>query len=132
AKMQQWESNKISGDSTISRSDGSRDSLRKPDWWRQMSTRRRTRDLRNGDRETPAQHKEMMLDATISNATSETTSPTAISPRRTSRTGKLKNFFKRKPRNSNGHEKQLYSFGSSSQLRTPPTSDPCQSVNSDE
>lgn len=133
SKMQQWEANKVSGDSTVSRSDGSRDSVRRSQWWPQIPTRRRNRDLRNGDREHPSQQKEMMLDPTLSNSTSDTASPTATSPGRTSRTaGKLKSFFKRKPRNSSDHEKHLSSFGSSSQLRTPPTSDPGQSVTSDE
>ena len=130
-KSQQWEDNKTSGDSNISRSDASRDSNRRSEWWRQMSSRRRTRDLRNGEADARGQQKEMMLDPTHSNTTSDTTSPTMPSPGR-SRTGKLKNFFKWKPKNHTDDEKQLSSFGSSSQLRTPPTSDPGHSANSDD
>lgn len=132
SKLQQWETSKLSADSNMSRSDASRDSPRRNEWWRQMSSRRRTRDLRNGDAETRGPQKEMLLDPTLSNSTSEANSPTATSPGRASRAGKLKSFFKRRPRSNNDHEKQLSSFGSSSQLRTPPTSDPGQSVNSDD
>jgi hypothetical protein len=130
-KSQQWEDNKTSGDSNISRSDASRDSSRRSEWWRQMSSRRRTRDLRNGEADARGQQKEMMLDPTHSNTASDTTSPTMPSPGR-SRTGKLKNFFKWKPKNNTDDEKQLSSFGSSSHLRTPPTSDPGHSANSDD
>jgi hypothetical protein len=130
-KSQQWEDNKMSGDSNISRSDASRDSSRRSEWWRQMSSRRRTRDLRNGEADARGQQKETMLDPTPSNTTSDTTSPTTPSPGRR-RTGKLKNFFKWKPRNNTDDEKQLSSFGSSSHLRTPPTSDPGHSANSDD
>ncbi|KAF1951767.1 HD-domain/PDEase-like protein [Byssothecium circinans] len=128
----QWESNKMGAGSNGTRHDESRDPLRKPEWWRQMGSRRRTRDMRNCEKETTGQHKETGLDPTISNSTSDANSPIATSPGRSSRTGKLKSFFKRKPRNSNDHEKQLSSYGSSSQLRTPPTSDPGRSLNSDE
>lgn len=130
SKAQQWETNKVSGDSGMSRSDGARDSPRRNEWWRGMSSRRRTRDLRNGDREVTPQPKEVTLDPSTTNSTSDANSPTATSPGRTSRTGKLRSFFKRKTRNSNDQEKQLSSFGSSSQLRTPPTSDPGHSLNS--
>ncbi|PVI06641.1 HD-domain/PDEase-like protein [Periconia macrospinosa] len=131
SRMQHWDSNKMSGDSTMSRSDGSRDTTRKSDWWRQMSARRRTKDFRNGDRESNGHSKDATLHPTVSSSNSETTSPSATSPGRSSRTDKLKSFFKRKPRN-NDQEKQLSSFGSSSQMRTPPTSDPGRSLNSDE
>lgn len=132
AKLQQWDTSKLSGDSTVLKSDGSRDTHRKPGWWRQMSTTKRPRDLRNGDHEVSVHHKDTNLEPTLSNPTSDATSPTPSSPGRASRTGKLKSFFKRKPRNSSEQEKQLSSFGSSSQLRTPPTSDPGRSLNSDE
>jgi hypothetical protein len=131
-KLQQWDTSKLSGDSTMTKSDRSRDSNRKPGWWRQMSSTRRPRDLRNGDHEVSGPHKESTLEPTLSNPTSGAASSTPSSPGRTSRTGKLKSFFKRKPRNSGEQEKQLSSFGSSSQLRTPPTSDPGRSLNSDE
>jgi hypothetical protein len=128
SRLQQWESNKISGDSNMTRSDVSRNSS----WWRQMSTRRTTRDTRNGDADHRVQPpKEMMLDTPPSNADSTATSPTFPSPGRKTTTGKIKNFFKRKPRHDE-HQKQLSSFGSSSQLRTPPTSDPGRSLNSDD
>ena len=132
-KLHQWESNKISGDSTMSRSDTSRDGSRRSEWWRQVSSRRRTRDMRNGDADARGQQKEMMLDPTMSNTTSDTAAPTTPSPgRNSSRTGKLKSFFKWKPRHHTEDEKQLSSFGSSSHLRTPPTSDPGRSANSDD
>jgi hypothetical protein len=127
SKLQQWDSNKISGDSNMTRSDVSRNSS----WWRQMSTRRTTRDTRNGDTEARPQHKEAALDTTPSNTTSTTASPTLSSPDRKTTTGKIKNFFKRKTRHEE-QPKQLSSFGSSSQLRTPPTSDPSRSLNSDD
>jgi hypothetical protein len=132
SKLQKWDSNKLSGDSNVSRSDGSRDPHRKPGWWRQMSSTKRPKDWRNGDREVSGQQKEMGLESMLSNTTSNNTSSNPSSPNRTSRTGKLKDFFKRKTRNSSEQEKQLSSFGSSSQLRTPPTSDPGRSLNSDE
>jgi hypothetical protein len=127
SKLQQWESNKVSGDSNMTRSDVSRNSS----WWRQMSTRRTTRDTRNGDVEVRPQPKETTLDTTPSNTNSSTTSPTFPSPDRKTTTGKIKSFFKRKPRHEDS-PKQLSSFGSSSQLRTPPTSDPSRSLNSDD
>jgi hypothetical protein len=128
SRLQQWESNKISGDSNMTRSDVSRNSS----WWRQMSTRRTTRDTRNGDADIRVHPpKEMMLDTPPSNADSTATSPTCPSPGRKTTTGKIKNFFKRKPRHDE-QQKQLSSFGSSSQLRTPPTSDPGRSLNSDD
>ncbi|KAF2192788.1 HD-domain/PDEase-like protein [Zopfia rhizophila CBS 207.26] len=132
SKLHQWDTTRVNADSNLTRSDASRDTSRKSEWWRQMSSRRRTRDLRNGDCDARGQPKEMMLDPTLSNSTSNATSPTLPSPGRGSRTGKLKSFFRRKPRNNNDQEKQLSSFGSSSQLRTPPTSDPGHSLNSDE
>ncbi|KAF2741374.1 HD-domain/PDEase-like protein [Polyplosphaeria fusca] len=134
SKNSHWDETKVDGERHESRSDGSRDMNRKSEWWRQMSSRRRTRDMRNGDTDARGQNKEMMLDPTTSNSTSTATSPTSPSHGRTSRTDKLKSFFKRKPKNSDEQqEKQLSSFGSSSQLRTtPPTSDPGMSVNSDD
>ncbi|KAF2709447.1 HD-domain/PDEase-like protein [Pleomassaria siparia CBS 279.74] len=129
-KPQQWDSNKVSGDSNLSQSDASRDANRRSEWWRSVSSRRRARDTRNGDTEAGGQQKEMMLDPTLSN-TSDAISPTTPSPGR-SRAGKLKNFFKWKPRNHQDEEKQLSSFGSSGHLRTPPTSDPGHSANSDD
>lgn len=127
SKLQQWESNKVSGDSNATRSDMSRNSS----WWRQMSTRRPTRDTRNGDADHRAHPKDSLLDTAPSNTDSNTTSPTCSSPGRKTTTGKIKNFFKRKPRQEE-QPKQLSSFGSSSQLRTPPTSDPGRSLNSDD
>jgi 3',5'-cyclic-nucleotide phosphodiesterase len=98
-----------------------------------MSTRRTTRDTRNGDTDGRVHHnhKETMLDAVPSNTDSTATSPTCPSPGRMTTTGKIKSFFKRRPREQEQH-KQLSSFGSSSQLRTPPTSDPGRSLNSDD
>lgn len=128
SKMPPWDNNKISGDSNATRSDVSRNSS----WWRQMSTRRGTRDIRNGDGDGRHLHKEGMLETTVSNTDSTTTSPTSPSPSRTTTTGKIKNFFKRKPSSHKEQERQLSSFGSCSQLRTPPTSDPGRSLNSDD
>jgi hypothetical protein len=96
-----------------------------------MSTRRATKDTRNGDMDGRIDHKDAMLDTTLSGTESVTPSPTFPSPGRKTTTGKIKNFFKRKPRQEE-HPKQLSSFGSSSQLRTPPTSDPGRSLNSDD
>ncbi|KAF2110066.1 hypothetical protein BDV96DRAFT_651219 [Lophiotrema nucula] len=134
SKSSQWETTKTGTDNDMSKSDGARDTARRSEWWWQMSSRRKPRDLRNGDADSRGQHKEMTLGPTASQTTSNATSPTCPSPGKTpSRTEKLKSFFKRKSRNSDEQEKQLSSFGSSSQLRTtPPTSDPGISVNSDE
>lgn len=124
SKLQPWDNNKTSADSNITRSDISRDSS----WWRQMGSRRRTRDTRNGDTEIRLHPKDNMLDSPVSNSDSTATSPVGTSPGRLTTTGKIKSFFKRKPSSSHkDHEKQLSSFGSSSQLRTPPTSDPGRS-----
>ncbi|KAJ4286127.1 3',5'-cyclic-nucleotide phosphodiesterase [Kalmusia sp. IMI 367209] len=125
SKMQKWESNKISNDSNMSRSDGSRDSHRRSEWWRP----RRQRDHRNGAYETSNQQHDAMLDPTPTNSTLDGNSPTAVSPGRSSRTGKLKSFFRRRSGKATDQEKQLSSHGSSSQL---PTSDPGRSLNSDE
>ena len=130
SKNTQWDTAKVSADSTVSRSDTSRDSNRRSEWWRQMSSRRRTRDLRNGETDARGQQKETIPDLPDCNIVVNASPPSP--PGRNSRTEKLKSFFKRKPRNSNEQEKQLSSFGSSSQLRTPPTSDPGRSVNSDD
>ncbi|KAF2275888.1 HD-domain/PDEase-like protein [Westerdykella ornata] len=128
-RSSQWHS-KDGPDSSVTMSDTSRESSRRSEWWR-LGSRRRNRDCRNG---TNGGHsKEMMLDPAMMNAESDSTSPTSTSPGRSSTTGKLKTFFKWKPRSSEEHhEKQLSSFGSSSHLRTPPTSDPGVSVNSSE
>jgi len=115
----------MSGDSNVTRSDGSRN----PSWWRQMSSRRSPRDIRNGETDCRIQPKETMPDSALSNTESTAASP--ASPGRKTTTGKIKSFFKRKPRHEEQH-KQLSSFGSSSQLRTPPTSDPGRSLNSDD
>lgn len=85
--------------------------------------------MRNGDTDGRSQPKETTLDAAPSHPDSCAGSPS--SPGRKTTTGKIKSFFKRKPRQEEQH-KQLSSFGSSSQLRTPPTSDPGQSLNSDD
>lgn len=129
SKIQKWESNKASNDSNNSRSDGSRDSSRRSDWWRQL---RRTRDHRNGGLELPTHRKDATLEPTLSNSNADAVSPVATSPGKTSKTGKLKSFFRRRSGKHNDQEKQLSSYGSSSQLRTPPISDPGRSVNSDE
>ncbi|KAL6712409.1 3',5'-cyclic-nucleotide phosphodiesterase [Coniothyrium glycines] len=129
SKLQSWDNNKTSADSNITRSDLSRDSS----WWRQMGSRRRPKDGRNGDAEGRPHPKEATLDCVPSNTDSTITSPNSSSPGKRTTTGKIKSFFKRKPSSSHREqEKQLSSFGSSSQLRTPPTSDPGRSLNSDE
>lgn len=130
SKLQQWDTNnKLSADSSATRSDVSRDSS----WWRQMSSRRKTRDIRNGDAEGRAPQKDAMPDTLPPpNPDSAATSPTCPSPGRKTTTGKIMSFFKRKSSNPKEPEKQLSSFGSSSQLRTPPTSDPGRSLNSDD
>lgn len=130
-KLQQWDP-KMTGDANVSRTDGSRDVHKKPGWWRHMSSSMRPKDVRNGEHEGHSHEKNLHLEPTLSNPTSDATSPTPSSPGRPSRTGKLKSFFKRRPRNSSEQDKQLSSYGSSSQLRTPPTSDPGRSLNSDE
>lgn len=126
SKMQAWETNKFSNDNNISRSDGSRDQHRRSEWWRPT---RKQRDHRNGDYDAPNQQPSSSLDPASLNATIDSNSPTASSPGRTSRTGKLKSFFRRKSGRTADQEKQLSSHGSSSQL---PPSDPGRSINSDE
>ncbi|KAF2205919.1 HD-domain/PDEase-like protein [Delitschia confertaspora ATCC 74209] len=128
SRTDQWSSRKVSVDANTSAPEVARDTTRRNDWWRQMSGRRRTRTVSRGDSGQP-QPKEIVLESAVSNPTSSATSPT--SPTAKSRTGKIKNFFKRKPRHNSEQEKQLSSYGSSSQLRTPPTSDPGQSVHSE-
>lgn len=124
SKLGPWDNSKMSAESNTARSEESRDSS----WWRQMSTRRRPRDVRNGDAECRVQPKEPMLDTTLSNTDSNTTMP---SPGKRTTSVKIKSFFKRKPSGQKEQQKQLSSYGSSSQLRTPPTSDPGQSLSSD-
>jgi hypothetical protein len=127
SKMQPWDSTKTSGDSNITRSDVSRNSS----WWRQMSTKRGPRDARNGNIDGRGQHQEAMLDTSPISADATTSSPTFPSPGRRTTSGKIMSFFKRRPRPED-QEKQLSSFGSSSQLRTPPTSDPGRLLGSDD
>lgn len=129
SKPSQWE-DKYAADSHVTRPDTFRDTTRRSEWWR--LSRRRTKDIRNGETDTRGQQKEAMLDQPMLQPNADATSPTSSSPGRNSKTEKIKTFFKRKPRNSDDQEKQLSSFGSSSQLRTPPTSDPGRSVNSDD
>ncbi|KAG9187781.1 3',5'-cyclic-nucleotide phosphodiesterase [Alternaria panax] len=129
SKLQQWDThNKLSADSTATRSDVSRDSS----WWRHVSNKRRIRDVKNGDVDGRAPLKEVAPDSLVPpNPDSTTASPTCSSPGRKTTTGKIMSFFKRKPSHKEP-EKQLSSFGSSSQLRTPQTSDPGRSLNSDD
>lgn len=109
ADLQQWDSNKMSGESGATRSDLSRDSS----WWRQMSSKRRTtRDPRNGDHDVPYAPKESMLNPPTSHPDSNSHPSTGLSPGRKHTTGRFKSFFKRKPRQEE-HGKQLSSFGSS-------------------
>ncbi|KAF9735487.1 cyclic nucleotide phosphodiesterase [Paraphaeosphaeria minitans] len=122
SKMQTWESNKLSNDSNNSRSDASRDIHRRSEWWRPA---RKQRDNRNGGSTTPKQQQAAMLDPAAAN----TMLDPSTSPGKSSRTGKLKSFFRRKSGRAADSDKQLSSHGSSSQL---PTSDPGRSVNSDE
>ncbi|KAF2440699.1 HD-domain/PDEase-like protein [Karstenula rhodostoma CBS 690.94] len=126
SKMQTWESNKLSNDSNVSRSDASRDIHRRSEWWRPA---RKQRDHRNGGSDTPKQQQSAMLDPAVINTTLDPNFHTSTSPGKTSRTGKFKSFFRRKSARAADSEKQLSSHGSSSQL---PTSDPGRSVNSDE
>lgn len=119
SKLPQWDDSKLSADSNLTRSDATRDSS----WWRQMSTRRRTRDVRNCEADGRIQVKEPTLDTSPSNTDPNVT---AISPSRMTTSGKIKSFFKRKPSGQKEQQKQLSSYGSSSQLRTPQTSDPGQ------
>lgn len=127
SKIQQWESNKNSADSHLARSDVSRNSS----WWRQRGSRRGGRETRNGEADGHGPYKESTIESTTSHPDSAASSPTHASPGRMTTTDKIKSFFKRKPRQDD-QEKQLSSFGSSSQLRTPPTSDPGRSLNSDD
>lgn len=122
SKMQTWESNKLSNDSNMSRSDASRELHRRSEWWRPA---RKQRDQRNGGLDTPRQQQAAMLVPAVPNATLDP----STSPGKTSRAGKLKSFFRRKSGRAADSEKQLSSRGSSSQL---PTSDPGRSMNSDE
>lgn len=117
----EWGAAKASADSNMTRSDLSRESARS-DWWRLKT--RRTRETRNGTTEVHNQHKDLMLEPSVAAGNSHA-SPTSPNPGRSSRTGKLKTFFKRKPR-PDDHERHFPSFGSASsgQLRNPPTSDP--------
>ncbi|CBX95047.1 hypothetical protein LEMA_P114620.1 [Plenodomus lingam JN3] len=124
SKLPQWDDSKLSAESNLTRSDGTRDSS----WWRQMSTRRRTRDVRNGEADGRTHLKETTLDTSPPNTDSN---PNAVSPSRLTTSSKIKSFFKRKPSGQKEQQKQLSSYGSSSQLRTPQTSDPGQSVGSD-
>ncbi|KAI8937541.1 hypothetical protein NX059_005259 [Plenodomus lindquistii] len=124
SKLSQWGDSKLSAESNLTRSDGTRDSS----WWRQMSTRRRTRDVRHCDTDSRGQLKEPTLDTSPSNTDSNVT---AISPGKRTTSGKIKSFFKRRPSGQKEQQKQLSSYGSSSQLRTPATSDPGQSLSSD-
>lgn len=130
SKLQQWDSNKMSGESGATRSDLSRDSS----WWRQMSSKRRTtRDTRNGDNDASCPPKESMLNAPTSHPDSHGPASAGLSPGRKNTSGRFKNFFKRKPKGHEEHGKQLSSFGSSSQLRTtPPASDQGRSLNNDD
>lgn len=124
----EWGAAKASADSNMTRSDLSRESARS-EWWR--ISRRRTRETRNGATEPHNQHKDLMLEPSAAAANSHP-SPTSPHSGRSSRTGKLKTLFKRKPR-PDDHDKQMSSFESSSgQLRTPPTSDPGISVTSED
>lgn len=125
SKMQTWESNKLSNDSNLSRSDGSRDQHRRSEWWRPV---RKQREHRNGGYDTPVQQQETLLDPISAIPATDSHSP-ATSPGRTSRTGKLKSFFRRKSGRAADQEKQLSSHGSSSQI---PNSDPGRSLNSDD
>lgn len=126
SKMQTWESNKLSNDSNMSRSEESRDTHRRSEWWRPT---RKQRDHRNGGYEAPNQQHSAMLDPSAIDSTLDPNCPPATSPGRSSRTGKLKSFFRRKSGRATDQEKQLSSHGSSSQLRN---SDPGRSLNSDE
>jgi 3',5'-cyclic-nucleotide phosphodiesterase len=129
-KASPWEANKYP-DSQATRSDAFRESGRKSEWWR-LTSRRRAKDQRNRDADMRGQEKDVTLDPSILQSNTEAISPTSASQCRNSKTEKLKTFFKRKQRSSDDQEKQLSSFGSSSQLRTPPTSDPGRSINSDD
>jgi hypothetical protein len=125
-KLQKWDTNQLSGDSSATRSDASRDSS----WWRQMSSKRRPRDGRH-DVDFHGQHRETMLTPPTSHPDSHVHGTESLSLSRQTTSGKIKSFFKRKPRGHEEQGKQLSSFSSSSQLRTPPTSDLGRSVHSD-
>ncbi|OCL04925.1 HD-domain/PDEase-like protein [Glonium stellatum] len=115
SRMHHWETGKRSDDSSISRPDGERESARRGDWWRQMSHRRRTRDLRNGDGDGYGQHKEIYLAPITSNSNSNSsTSPT----QERSKTGKFGRLFRRKQKPMTSKEVI------NSQIRQGPTSNP--------
>ena len=118
-KLQQWDTNQMSGDSNTARSDASRDSS----WWRPKRRGRHDGDIHG-------HHKEAMLTPPTSHPDPHPHNSGSLSPNRQTTSGKIKNFFKRKPRGHDDQGKQLSSFGSSSQLRTPPTSDVGHSVHS--
>jgi len=124
SKLAQWEDAKLSADSNTTHLNATRDS----NWWRQMSTRRRTREARNGEVEGRGRSKEPTLETSLSNTDSN---GTAASPGKRTTSGKIKSFFKRKPSGHREQPKQLSSYRSSSQLRTPLTSDPGHSLSSD-
>jgi hypothetical protein len=119
-KLQQWDTNQMSGDSNAAQSDASRDSS----WWRPKRRGRHDGDLYG-------HHKEAMLTPPTSHPDPHPHNSGSLSPNRQTTSGKIKSFFKRKPRSNEEQGKQLSSFGSSSQLRTPPTSDMGHSVHSD-
>ena len=116
SRMHHWDTSKGSGDGSISRPDGERESGRRGDWWKQMSHRRRTRDLRNCGGDAYGQHKEIYLAPITSNSNS-TSSTSPIQER--SITGKFSRLFKRKQKPMTSKE-----VLNSPQLRQGPTSNP--------
>lgn len=130
SKLSQWDNHRADGDGNAMRPDGTRDLS----WWRQMSTRRRNirADVRNGDVNVRAHNKEIALDYPTSSHELNPPPPGYTATDRRTTSGKIRSFFKRKPKGHDDPEKQSSSIGSSSQLQTPPTSDPGRSLNSDD
>jgi 3',5'-cyclic-nucleotide phosphodiesterase len=117
-----WDSSKPTDDSGTSRHDPERDAS----WWRQMSHRRRTRDLKPEGEEPLSPNKEMYLAPFMSSTNSNTNSALSTCPNKDrNRPGKWSRIFRRKTRTPSEKDRDYASpTGSTTGLATPPTSHP--------
>ncbi|KAF2816458.1 HD-domain/PDEase-like protein [Mytilinidion resinicola] len=121
SRVHDWDSSKLTDDSSTSRPDGERDLS----WWRQMSTRRRTRDLKLSNEEPLSPNKEMYLATSTSNTNSGYSASSTSPIQDRDKVPKWSRIFRRKTRVPSDKGRQYGSAPDSSlTLTTPPTSNP--------
>ncbi|KAF2497013.1 HD-domain/PDEase-like protein [Lophium mytilinum] len=121
SRVRDWDSSKLTDDSSISRHDGEGDMS----WWRQMSTRRRPRDVKLSNEEPLSPNKEIYLAPSTSNTNSGYSASSTSPTQDRNKTPKWSRIFRRKTKTPSDKGREYASAPDSTlTLTVPPTSNP--------